>query len=120
MRYRKVYGQSKVTKCMFCSKQATTTNEQEIPVCIEHKNSELNAFKCACGEYLDLMNGKYGPFFKCERCGIINMRKALEMNEIKDISKPVEKVEKKESSVSEEDPENAEEIVMPGDPRYFD
>lgn len=119
---------------MFCSKQATTQNEQEIPVCIAHKNSELNAFKCACGDYLDLMHGKYGPFFKCERCGLINMKKALELNEIKDLSEQAETVEKTTNDTSsesqdkpkkvnlfgEEDPENAEEIVLPGDPMYFD
>ena len=107
---------------MFCSKQATTSNSQEIPVCIEHKNSVLNEFKCACGEYLDLMHGKYGVFFKCERCGLINMRKALEMNEIKDLSKPVEKKEEKPRSAqkSEISGTTKVEIVMPGDPRYFD
>ncbi len=117
-----MYGESKQIKCMFCDKQSTTQNEQEIPVCIEHKNSVLNSFKCACGAYLELMHGKYGPFFKCENCGLINMRKALDMNDIVDLSKTVEKKETIE--VKETSQENyeikQEELVMPGDPRYFD
>jgi len=116
MRYRKTYGQSKVDKCIFCGKQSTTTNPQDIPVCIAHKNSEMGEMKCACGDYLDLMHGKYGPFFKCERCGIINMKKAFALNPIKDVTKKEEKEEKKSSAYDL----GEEEVVMPGDPRYFD
>lgn len=112
MHFRKVYGQSKIDRCVFCGKQAVTKNEQEIPVCISHKSSVLNEFKCACGNTLDLMTGKYGPFFKCDRCGIVNMRKALEMNDVRDATEARE--------VKQEPREQKEEIVMPGDPRYFD
>ncbi len=72
---------------MFCGSSATTTNEQSVPVCISHKKAILNDFKCVCGEYLDLRSGKFGLYFSCMNCGNINMNKALEVNEVKDISK---------------------------------
>ena len=80
MRIPKRYGQSQIAKCPFCGEMATLSNPQKVPVCIKHKNSELNAMKCACGSYLDMKHSKYGPFFVCINCGPINMRKALETN----------------------------------------
>jgi len=53
-----------------------------VPVCIKHKESELQNLKCACGSYLDMKHGKWGPFFICMNCGPINMRKALEVNQL--------------------------------------
>ena len=80
MRIPKVYGQSKQTNCPFCEKLALTQNSQKIPVCIDHKTRELSDLKCICGEWLDLKDGKFGPFFTCFSCGAINFNKALEMN----------------------------------------
>ncbi len=87
MNIPKRYGQGMSSTCMFCGSSATTTNEQSVPVCISHKKAILNDFKCVCGEYLDLRSGKFGLYFSCMNCGNINMNKALEVNEVKDISK---------------------------------
>ena len=76
----KRYGQSQITGCPFCGQQSTTTNSQKIPVCVKHKERELQNLKCMCGSYLDLQHGKFGPFFTCWKCGSVNMRKALELN----------------------------------------
>jgi len=78
---KKVYGQSRVNVCPFCGKASTTQNSQKIPTCREHKDMELLDLKCACGEWLDLVHGKYGPFFVCMKCGNINFEKGLEMND---------------------------------------
>ncbi|MFP4119271.1 MAG: hypothetical protein ACLFTH_04420 [Candidatus Woesearchaeota archaeon] len=84
---KKVYGQNGNAECLFCSKTATTKNEQGVPVCKEHTESILNDFKCACGEYLDIKESKYGIFFTCMNCGAVSLKKALLFNEIKDESK---------------------------------
>jgi hypothetical protein len=76
----KRYGESKVASCPFCSKTATIKNSQDVPVCASHRDKTLPDMKCACGEYLDLTSGKYGPYFRCMKCGNINFRKGLEMN----------------------------------------
>ena len=80
MRIPKRYGQSQIAKCPFCGMMSTTVNSQKIPTCIKHKESSLDNLKCACGGYLDLKHGKFGPFFTCFKCGIVNMRKALDVN----------------------------------------
>ncbi len=93
MRIPKRYGQSKVEGCPFCGKQSTTVNKQGVPVCIAHKERELLDFKCLCGDWLDLKNGKYGPYFFCMRCGNITFSKGMEFNEdkLKSSPKPVKK-----------------------------
>lgn len=80
MHIPKRYGQSKIINCPFCGKQAITKNSQGIPVCLEHKKSLLPDMKCICGEWLDIKNGKFGPYFYCMKCGNINFNRALEMN----------------------------------------
>ena len=80
MRIPKVYGQSQIAKCPFCGAMSTTVNSQKIPTCLKHKEKSLDNLKCACGGYLDLKHGKFGPFFTCFKCGIVNMRKALDVN----------------------------------------
>ena len=80
MRYKKVYGQSRANICPFCGDTATTTNDQGVPVCLAHKKEELLDLKCICGEWLDLKQGKYGPFFTCMTCGAVNFQKGLELN----------------------------------------
>ena len=77
---KKIYRQSKSEVCPFCGKTAITTNKQKIPVCMTHRQEELQNLKCSCGEYLDLAFGKYGPFYTCMCCGAINFNKALELN----------------------------------------
>ncbi|MFA6461848.1 MAG: hypothetical protein WCV90_06290 [Candidatus Woesearchaeota archaeon] len=82
----KRYGESKLDTCPFCGKQATTRNEQEIPVCEKHRAALMNEMKCACGEYLETCIGKWGLYFRCARCGNVNKRKVFEMNQVKDVS----------------------------------
>ena len=79
---KKIYGQSRIDKCPFCGKTATTTNKQKIPTCLQHKDKTLDNLRCACGDYLDLKNGKFGVYFNCMHCGNINFKKGLEMNNI--------------------------------------
>ncbi|MFH2028976.1 MAG: hypothetical protein ABIJ08_07575 [Nanoarchaeota archaeon] len=80
MRIPKRYGMSRVDSCPFCSKQAVTKNKQGVPVCVDHKSENLNNIKCVCGEYLDVREGKFGPYFHCINCGNINFKKGIEMN----------------------------------------
>ena len=55
----------------------------------------MNEMKCACGEHLEVKNGKYGVFFLCMNCGPVNVRKVFEMNEVRDVSGEIAKNEKK-------------------------
>lgn len=36
--------------------------------------------RCLCGEALDLLEGKWGPYFICPNCGNMSFRKGMEMN----------------------------------------
>jgi hypothetical protein len=81
MRIPKKYGAYKTDKCPFCDKQATTMNFQSLPVCQNHKNEELPLLKCQCSGFLDLKSGKFGSYFNCFKCGNINFKRAMELNE---------------------------------------
>ncbi len=105
----KRYGESKIEKCPFCGLSAWQRNSQGVPVCKAHAGRKLEDMKCACGETLELRTGKWGPFFTCISCGIVNMRKALEVNDVRD---------KSSGGISKEQARR-EEIVRPDDPRYF-
>ena len=83
MRIPKRYGQSKIDKCPFCQKHATTLNKQKVPVCASHKEEMLDDLKCVCGSTLDTLKGKFGVFFSCMKCGNMNLRKVMEINTIK-------------------------------------
>jgi len=76
----KRYGESKINKCPFCGKDAYYKNKQDVPVCKDHKDQQINEMKCACGSWLDMKQGKYGVFYVCMHCGPVNMKKALDMN----------------------------------------
>ena len=78
---KKRYGQSIDYTCPFCGKNGVTKNNQGIPVCLNHKNTELKDIKCVCGEWLEIKTGKWGPYFHCIKCGNINFRKGLEIND---------------------------------------
>lgn len=108
---RKIYGESKIEKCPFCSKRALVKNSQGISVCQDHKNSILGDMKCACGQHLELRTGKFGVYFNCIKCGNISWRKATEFNEIKDVSEKTPKRDFMRQKV---------EIVRSDDPRYFE
>ncbi len=79
-RARKVYADEKVSHCPFCGGAAIVKNEQGVPVCTRHKTALLENMMCSCGGYLDIMQGKYGPFFLCTKCNIVSFKKGLEMN----------------------------------------
>ena len=81
MHIPKRYGQSRIENCPFCGRSATSVNKQGVPVCSAHKGTEIENFKCICGGFLELMNGKFGPYFYCFNCGNINFKKAIELNE---------------------------------------
>lgn len=69
-------------QCIVCGSVAVTKNKQKLDMCQKHKEIELNDLKCACGDYLDAMHGKYGPFFRCMQCGPINLKKAMDINDL--------------------------------------
>ncbi len=81
MRVRKRYGEYKIEKCPICGTTATVKNEQGLPTCVKHKKESLEGLKCSCGSWLDIMNGKYGPYFNCINCGNIRYEKGLEIND---------------------------------------
>ena len=76
----KKYGQGRIDLCPFCKKNATTKNNQQIPVCHVHKASIIQDLTCFCGGHLELKNGKFGVYYHCINCGNMNLNKALEMN----------------------------------------
>lgn len=82
MRMKKVYGQSRVDTCPWCGKQATVSNADGLLVCEDHKNKEMPAIRCTCGDWLDLKAGKYGPYFNCFNCGNISFAKGMELKEM--------------------------------------
>ena len=113
----KKYGQSKVDKCPFCDKHATTANRQKVPVCQAHKDEYLDGLKCACGSTLDVLHGKFGAFFSCIKCGNMSLKKVMEMNTLNPRTKENKeliannKIEYKNKTIT---------TVRSDDPRYFD
>ena len=126
----KKYGQSKVDSCPFCGKQAISLNRQSVPVCLNHKEDQLEDLKCVCGETLDILKGKFGVFFKCIKCGNMNLRKVMEFNTIKSKgnfkNNEYEKYHDANSSDKSENTSKSfnktktEITVRSDDPRYFD
>tara|TARA_Y100000034_G_C6902801_1_gene417964 strand:+ start:2737 stop:3081 length:345 start_codon:yes stop_codon:yes gene_type:complete len=82
MRIPKKYGESKKQECPFCGKQAISQNSQKVPVCLAHKNELLKDLKCVCGDYVDILNGKYGVFFNCLNCGNVNYNRVMSVNQV--------------------------------------
>jgi len=66
----------------------------------------MSQMKCICGNELELKSGKYGNYFYCIRCGNINLKKALEINDVKDEGK-------------KEQPKKTEIFIRSDDPRFF-
>jgi hypothetical protein len=135
MRIRKVYGESKIENCMICGKHALSLNAQGFPVCNAHKSAIMPELKCLCGEYLMMMDGKFGKFFQCINCGNINMKKAIEMNEeliqktnnIRQNNKQEHQTynandnTRKSTAVYVHEEKNpADKIIRSDDPDYFD
>tara|TARA_B100002003_G_C13714136_1_gene358101 strand:+ start:83 stop:553 length:471 start_codon:yes stop_codon:yes gene_type:complete len=102
---KKVYGTYREDNCPFCGKRGVTKNSQGVPVCLKHKDSMLNGLKCMCGEYLDVKEGKFGPYFHCLNCGNINFKKGMELNpQVMGSEDKKETSEEKESSTEPEKP----------------
>ncbi len=123
----KRYGMSKIDCCPFCQKHATTTNSQKVPVCAAHKQDLLNDLKCICGSTLDILNGKFGVFFLCMKCGNISLKKVLEFNDVKPKAKEASAQRFSNNSSNNHRPNNQRQpterkeiIVRSDDPRYFD
>ena len=115
MHIPKKYGQSKIDKCPFCQKQATSMNKQNVPVCSAHKEEKLDDLRCVCGSALETLHGKFGVFFSCMKCGNMNMKKVLEFNSVKP------KMKNGNFSQRNEKTQTKKEItVRSDDPRYFD
>ena len=102
MHIPKRYGQSKEYICPFCESKATTVNKQGIPVCIKHKTKELQNIRCVCGCPLEIRKGKFGAYCYCMDCGNLNLKKVLEINEVKNNKK--DSNEKKEITITSDDP----------------
>ncbi|MAF35242.1 hypothetical protein CMO91_05340 [Candidatus Woesearchaeota archaeon] len=111
MRIPKRYGQSQVLSCPFCGKQAVTKNKQKVPVCMKHKDSVIDNWKCVCGSFLDIQEGKWGPYCRCIKCGAVNFKRALELNPMPEV---------KEDPKTEVKTVPKQETVKADDPRYFD
>ena len=79
MKRKKVFGQYKTDTCPFCGKQAFVKNKAKLAVCKDHVDTEYPLLKCLCGNWLDVIPGKYGNYCNCIRCGNISLDKALAM-----------------------------------------
>ena len=75
---RKYFGGGKTDICPFCGDTARIKNKEGLNVCPKHKISKNPTLKCTCGEYLEVLAGKYGNYCNCLNCGNITMKKALE------------------------------------------
>jgi len=137
---RKIYGLSKIDSCPFCNKQSVTKNKQGVPVCNLHKEALIPDIKCACGEYLEILSGKYGVFFKCINCGNISMKRALDLAGEGNIFSTKNNDKNREShniahnsyvasteskkylseQHSSDNKNRKEKIILPDDPEYFD
>jgi hypothetical protein len=95
----KRYGESKKETCAFCSKLGLHKNKEGLIVCMDHKDSKMPEMKCVCGSYLDLMKGKFGPYYNCINCGNINLKKAQEMQGMQKKEKVVVRKEEKDGFI---------------------
>lgn len=81
MKYKKVYGEYRTDKCIFCGATSISKNKKGFPVCKKHeKIEEIPAYRCFCGNFVDIEVGKFGVYCKCYKCGNINLNKILEIN----------------------------------------
>ena len=120
MHIPKRYGQSKIDPCPFCKKTAITKNSQGVPVCLSHKEAALPEMKCACGNYLNMMEGKFGIFFNCMSCGNKSLSKVLAMNPSVEAKQTIpqkqtyKKIENK-NNASKPSPKEKKEVTVTSD-----
>lgn len=80
---RKTYGSYKTDVCPYCGSGTFSKNAIGLPVCKEHSTTtESPSYKCICGDWVDVLVGKYGVYARCMRCGNQNIRRILEINEL--------------------------------------
>jgi len=123
----KRYGESKIETCPFCGRQSIIKNSQGVPVCKDHKDQNLPEFKCVCGSYLLMQEGKFGIYFNCMKCGNMSLKKVLEINpNILHAEKAKERIVRPEISKGQDvkrpntpKQESREQTVRSDDPRYF-
>ncbi|HYD03063.1 MAG TPA: hypothetical protein VEC16_02080 [Alphaproteobacteria bacterium] len=70
-----------MNNCPFCGRQAIVMNPQGVPVCTYHREAFLE-LKCVCGKWLEILNGKYGVYGNCLKCGNMSLAKALTINNV--------------------------------------
>ncbi len=99
---RNAYGTTSLSRCPFCQKTALVKNKLGLNVCKDHTNAEIPDLKCICKESMELKEGKFGPFCICRRCGIMNLKKALEVNKI-NMTQPVTSKEEIQSTTSKKE-----------------
>lgn len=69
---------TKIIKCHFCENEATAYNKQRVPCCSRHRKQETDSLVvCNCGESAEVVNGKFGLFVKCPRCGNLALKKIV-------------------------------------------
>lgn len=90
-RAKKEYGNYKTDTCPFCGSQAFIKNTVGISVCKNHKDTGHPAMKCPCGEWLDIVTGKYGTYGKCIRCGNVGLDKVIRVDPSTSDNKPLAK-----------------------------
>ena len=56
---------SSASNCFFCENKATTRNSDGLMVCERHRKEVFQAPCPYCGGTLEVMNGRYGEYFKC-------------------------------------------------------
>jgi hypothetical protein len=95
----KRYGQSKEENCTFCDAKGLHKNRQGLIVCLGHKDKVMDDMKCICGHFLELREGKFGPFYTCMNCGIVSVKKALEMQGMQKKEKVEVRKEKKDDFI---------------------
>lgn len=118
MRGRKVYGQSQISLCPFCGSNATAKTDQGVPCCRNHTKAELPNMKCACGDWLDVAEGKFGAYFRCMSCGNKSFSKGLEMNNLVVGSVPNSVPEEEQKEIKKKN-DKPKEIVVTSDDADF-
>ena len=124
MRLPKVYGESKTVQCPFCSKPAMSISCQKVPVCKNHVDAKLPEIKCTCGSWLEMREGKWGPFFLCLRCGPVSFKKAIEMLKMMPAKEAIQIKTSAPTTTPRPAPKPAQrpahQVVRSDDPRFFD
>ncbi|MFH1133264.1 MAG: hypothetical protein V1735_02145 [Nanoarchaeota archaeon] len=116
----KRYGEARIDRCPFCQQQATVENGQGVPVCRDHRHAELGDMRCLCGASMELKKGKFGVFFNCITCGNMNLRKALEINEVKAKPQPAREEEIPEKKERPPKRERTEIVFRSDEPWLFE